>query len=253
MAAFTGKVALVTGGSSGIGRAAAIAFAREGAKVVVASRRIKEGEETVQLIKKSGSDGFFIKTDVAKAADVRAMVEKTIATYGRLDYAFNNAGVIEPKPGPLVEQTEETFDQIVNVNVKGIWLSMKYEIPEMLKRGGGAIVNMSSVAGVIGFPGIGIYSASKHAVIGLTKAAAVEYSKSRVRINAVNPAAIETEMLSHVAGDNREAMAQMAASHPIGRIGKPEEIADAVIWLCSDKASFVTGHSLMVDGGYTAQ
>ena len=253
MAAFTGKVALVTGGSAGIGRAAAVAFAREGAKVVVASRRNKEGEETVQLIKRAGSDGFFIKTDVAKAADVKAMVEKTVATYGRLDYAFNNAGVIEPKPGPLVEQTDETFAHVIDINVKGVWLSMKYEIPEMLKRGGGAIVNMSSVAGVIGFPGIGIYVASKHAVIGLTKTAALEYSKSGVRINAVNPGAIETDMLSHVAGGNPEAMSQMAAHHPIGRIGKPEEIAEAVIWLCSDKASFVTGHSLLVDGGLTIQ
>lgn len=253
MAAFTGKVAIVTGGSSGIGRASAIAFAREGAKVVVASRRIKEGEETVQLVKKAGSDGFFIKTDVAKAADIKAMVEKTVATYGRLDYAFNNAGVIEQTPGPLVEQSEETFGRIMDINVKGVWLSMKYEIPEMLKRGGGAIVNMSSVAGVVGFPGLGIYIASKHAVVGLTKAAAVEYSKSGVRVNAVNPAAIETDMLGHVVGDNAEARAQMAAAHPIGRTGRPEEIADAVIWLCSDKASFVTGHALLVDGGYTAQ
>jgi NAD(P)-dependent dehydrogenase (short-subunit alcohol dehydrogenase family) len=253
MAAFAGKVAIVTGGSSGIGRATAIGFAREGAKVVVASRRIKEGEETVQLVKKAGSDGFFIKTDVAKTADVRAMVEKTVATYGRLDYAFNNAGVIEQTPGPLVEQSEETFGRIMDINVKGIWLSMKYEIPEMLKRGGGAIVNMSSVAGVIGFPGIGIYVASKHAVVGLTKAAAVEYSKSGIRVNAVNPAAIETEMLGHIVGDNAEARAQMAAAHPIGRTGRPEEIADAVIWLCSDKSSFVTGHALLVDGGYTAQ
>ena len=252
MAAFTGKVAIVTGGSSGIGRATAIAFAREGVKVVVASRRIKEGEETVQLVKQAGSEGFFIRTDVAKAADVRAMVEKTVATYGRLDYAFNNAGVIEQTPGPLVEQSEETFGRIMDINVKGVWLSMKYEIPEMLKRGGGAIVNMSSVAGVVGFPGMGIYVASKHAVVGLTKAAAVEYSKSGVRVNAVNPAAIETEMLAHFVADNAEARAQMAAAHPIGRTGRPEEIADAVIWLCSDKASFVTGHALLVDGGYTA-
>ena len=252
MAAFTGKVAIVTGGSSGIGRATAIAFAREGVKVVVASRRIKEGEETVQLVKQAGSEGFFIRTDVAKAADVRAMVEKTVATYGRLDYAFNNAGVIEQTPGPLVEQSEETFGRIMDINVKGVWLSMKYEIPEMLKHGGGAIVNMSSVAGVVGFPGMGIYVASKHAVVGLTKAAAVEYSKSGVRVNAVNPAAIETEMLAHFVADNAEVRAQMAAAHPIGRTGRPEEIADAVIWLCSDKASFVTGHALLVDGGYTA-
>jgi NAD(P)-dependent dehydrogenase (short-subunit alcohol dehydrogenase family) len=253
MATFTEKVALVTGGSAGIGRATAIAFAREGAKVVVASRRMKEGEETIQLVRQAGSDGFFIKTDVAKAADVKAMVEKTVATYGRLDYAFNNAGVIEPKPGPLVEQTEEAFDQIVNINIKGVWLSMKYEIPEMLKHGGGAIVNMSSVAGVIGLSDIGIYCASKHAVIGLTKTAALEYSKSGIRVNAVNPAAIETEMLGHIAGDDPKALAQMAAGHPIGRIGRADEVANAVVWLCSDKASFVTGHSLMVDGGYTAQ
>lgn len=253
MAAFTGKVAIVTGGSSGIGRATAIAFAREGAKVVVASRRIKEGEETVQLVKKADSDGFFIKTDVAKAADIRAMVEKTVATYGRLDYAFNNAGVIEQTPGPIVEQTEETFGRIMDINVKGVWLSMKYEIPEMLKRGGGAIVNMSSVAGLVGIVGIGIYTASKHAVVGLTKAAALEYSKSGIRINAVNPAAIDTDMLAHVVGDNPEASAQMAAMHPIGRTGRPEEIANAVVWLCSDQASFVTGHALLVDGGFTAQ
>jgi len=252
MAAFTGKVAIVTGGSAGIGRATAVAFAREGAKVVVASRRIKEGEETVHLIREAGSDGFFIKTDVAKAAEVKTMVEKTVATYGRLDYAFNNAGVIEPKPGPLVEQTEETFAHVIDINVKGVWLSMKYEIPEMLKHGGGAIVNMSSVAGVIAFPGLGIYIASKHAVIGLTKTAALEYSKLGVRVNAVNPGAIETDMLAHVANDP-EAKAQMGAMHPIGRIGTAEEVANAVVWLCSDKASFVTGHSLLVDGGLTAQ
>ncbi len=180
MALFTGKVALVTGGSSGIGRATAIAFARKGASVVVASRRSEEGEETVKLVKEAGSDGLFVKTDVTQATDVEAMVEQTIRSYGRLDYAFNNAG-IEQAPSPLVEQTEETFDQIIDINVKGVWLSMKYQIPQMLKNGGGAIVNMSSILGLVGAAGVPIYVASKHAVVGLTKAVALEYAKQGIR------------------------------------------------------------------------
>lgn len=252
MASFTGKVAIVTGGSSGIGRTTAIAFAREGAKVVIASRRLEEGEETVKLVKEAGSDGFFIRTDVAKAADVSAMVEKTIERYGRLDYAFNNAGV-EQAPTPLVDQTEESFEQIVNINIKGVWLSMKYEIPQMLKNGGGAIVNMSSVGGVIGVPGVSIYVASKHAVLGLTKSVALEYANSGIRINAVNPGAIETDMFERFVEDSPQLRQQMMAMHPIGRTGKPEEIASAVVWLCSDGASFVTGQSITLDGGFTAQ
>lgn len=252
MASFAGKVALVTGGSSGIGRATAIAFAREGIKVVVASRRVEEGEETVRLVKEVGGDGFFVQTDVTKAADANAMVEKTIGSYGRLDYAFNNAG-IEQVPSPLVEQTEETFDQIMNINVKGVWLSMKYQIPQMLKNGGGAIVNMSSVAGLVGLAGSPIYVASKHAVLGLTKSVALEYAKVGIRINAVSPGAVETDLLERVFKDNQQVREQLMAMHPIGRAGKPEEIASAVVWLCSDGASFVTGQTLALDGGLTSQ
>ncbi len=252
MALFTGKVALVTGGSSGIGRATAILFARKGASVVVASRRAEEGEETVKLVKEAGSDGFFVKTDVTQAADVEAMVEQTIRNYGRLDYAFNNAG-IEQASSPLVEQTEETFDQIIDINVKGVWLSMKYQIPQMLKNGGGAIVNMSSVAGLIGLAGSPIYVASKHAVLGLTKSVALEYAKVGIRINAVSPGAVETDLLERVFKDNPQVREQVMAMHPIGRAGKPEEIANAVVWFCSDEAAFVTGQTLALDGGFTAQ
>ncbi len=252
MALFTGKVALVTGGSSGIGRATAILFARKGALVVVASRRAEEGEETVKLVKEAGSDGFFVKTDVTQAADVEAMVEQTMRSYGRLDYAFNNAG-IEQTPSPLVEQTEEMFDQIIDINVKGVWLSMKYQIPQMLKNGGGAIVNMSSVAGLVGMAGIPIYVASKHAVVGLTKSVALEYAKQGIRVNAVSPGAIETDMFDRFVKDNPQAREQMMAMHPLGRAGKSEEIANAVVWFCSDEAAFVTGQTLALDGGFTAQ
>lgn len=251
MASLSGKVAIVTGGSSGIGKATAIAFAREGAKVVVASRREKEGQETVKQVQSAGSEGFFIKTDVSKETDVSAMVEKTIATYGHLDYAFNNAG-IEQIPTPLVEQTEATFDQVMDINVKGVWLCMKHQIPQMLVSGGGAIVNMSSIAGIIGAPGLPIYVASKHAVLGLTKSVALEYAKQGIRINAGCPGMIETDLLDR-AFANQEVKERLIAMHPIGRVGKPEEIAEAVVWLCSDKASFVTGQSLPLDGGYVAQ
>ena len=257
MKSFQNKVALITGGSSGIGRATAIAFAREGAKVVVTSRRENEGKETVSLIKEAGGEGLFIRTDVSKEADVKAMVEGTVKAYGHLDYAFNNAG-IEGNAAPLTEQTVGDYESVLGINVRGVFLSMKYEIPQMLKNGGGAIVNMSSIGGLIGFPGFSLYIASKHAVIGLTKSAALEYAKSGIRINAVGPGGIETDMsdrlISKVGGGKEEEIRQQfAAMHPIGRMGKPEEIASAVLYLCSDGASFVTGQTLALDGGYTAQ
>jgi NAD(P)-dependent dehydrogenase (short-subunit alcohol dehydrogenase family) len=246
------KVAIVTGGNSGIGRATAITLAREGAKVTVAARRASEGEETVRLIKEAGSDAIFVKTDVAIENDVRSLVEKTVDTYGRLDYAVNNAGIGE-KMTPLVEQTSEKFDQIMNTNVRGIWLSMKYEIPEMIKNGGGAIVNTSSGAGLVGFPQMSVYIASKHAVLGLTKSAALEYAKSGIRINAIAPGGVETDMLMQTVGDDHRFLETFRSMHPIGRIGRPEEIANAVVWLLSDRASFVLGHTLLVDGGIVSR
>ena len=249
---FQGKVAIVTGGTSGIGRAAAVAYAREGARVVVAGRRAAEGEETVHLVRTQGGEALFVSTDVAQEAQVKNLIGRTLEQFGRLDFAFNNAG-IDQQPTPLLEQTVETYDQVMDINVKGVWLSMRYEIPAMLKSGGGAIVNTSSALGLIAFPGVEVYVASKHAVIGLTKSAAVEFGKQGIRINAVLPAAIETDMYRRFVGEKAEAIAAMAAMHPIGRIGTPEEIADAVIWLCSSKSSFVIGHSLLVDGGFTAQ
>jgi NAD(P)-dependent dehydrogenase (short-subunit alcohol dehydrogenase family) len=249
---FQDKVAIVAGATSGTGRAAAIAYAREGAKVVVAGRRTKEGEETVRLVQAQGGEGIFVKTDVSKAVQVKELVERTLEKFGRLDIAFNNAG-IEQVPLPYLEQEEKTFDQVVDINTKGVWLCMKYEIPAMLKTGGGSIVNTASVFGVIGVPGDEIYIASKHAVIGLTKSAAVEFGKQGIRVNAILPGVVDSDMFQRFSGGNPEILAQWTAKHPIGRIGKPEDMAEAAIWLSSSKASFVTGHSLIVDGGYTAQ
>ncbi len=246
------KVAIVTGGSSGIGRATAIALAKQGVKISIAARRVKEGEETVRLVKEAGSDGIFVRTNVANEDDVKSLVENTVKTYGRLDYAFNNAGV-EQTMAPIVEQTVEEFDQIMNINVKGVWLSMKYEIPVMLKSGGGAIVNNSSVAGIMGFPQMAIYIASKHAVLGLTKSAALEYAKSAIRINAIAPGGVETEMANRVNENTPQWLETLTSMHPIGRIADPEEIANAVVWLLSEKASFVVGHTLLVDGGVVSR
>ena len=252
MKEFEGKIALITGGGSGIGRATALAFGREGAQVVIGNRNVQRGEETVSTIHKAGGTASFQRTDVLVAAEIEALVDHAVKTYGGLDLAFNNAGV-EGAAAPLIEQTEANYDEVMDINVKGVWLSMKYEIPRMLERGGGAIVNCSSVAGLIGFPSIGIYIASKHAVIGLTKTAALEYSAQGIRINAVNPAVIDTEMVDRIAAGLSTKKDDLSALHPIGRIGRVEEVAEAVLWLCSNKSSFVTGHSLIVDGGFTAQ
>jgi NAD(P)-dependent dehydrogenase (short-subunit alcohol dehydrogenase family) len=249
---FNGKVALITGGNGGIGRAAAMAFAREGAQVVIIGRRQVEGEATVDHIKAAGGDAIFVQADLTREADTRRMVDQTLAHYGRLDMAFNNAGN-EGQPGPLIEQTEHTWNHTIDGNLKSTWLSMKYEIPAMLQHGGGTIVNNDSAFGHVGAANFAAYVAAKHGVVGLTKAAALEYATAGVRINSVSPGAIATEMGVRVAGSLEGYAAFMTPNHPIGRIGRAEEVAEAVLWLCSDSASFVTGQAIGVDGGYTAQ
>jgi NAD(P)-dependent dehydrogenase (short-subunit alcohol dehydrogenase family) len=248
---FEGKVGLVTGGTSGIGRDTAVLFAKAGVKVVVAGRRELEGQETIKLVRAAGSDGLFVKTDVSKAAEVDALIQKAVEKFGRLDIAFNNAG-IEGVWVPIVNQSEKDWDQTININLKGVWLCLKYEIRQMLKQGGGgAIVNMASIAGLIGSAGAAVYSASKHGVLGLTKTAALETARSGIRINAVCPAAIETSMAERLFGAP-EVHKNVLSFHPIGRFGKPEEVAEAVVWMCSNRASFMTGQSLVLDGGFLA-
>src|SRR5882724_1757784 len=246
-----GKIGLVTGGTSGIGRDTAVLFAKAGAKVVVAGRREVEGKETVDLIRAAGGDGLFLKADVSKAADVDALVQKTVEKFGRLDVAFNNAG-IEGHWLPITEQSEEDWDSTVDINLKGVWLCLKYEIRQMLKQGGGgAIVNMASVAGMMGLAGAATYSASKHGVIGLTKSAALETARSGIRVNVVCPAVIETPMADR-AYEDPGVQKFVLGLHPVGRFGRAEEIAEAVLWMCSEHASFMTGQSLVLDGGLLA-
>jgi NAD(P)-dependent dehydrogenase (short-subunit alcohol dehydrogenase family) len=247
---FDGEVALVTGGSSGIGRATALAFAAEGARVVVASRRSDESAETVALIRATGGDAIFVKADVSKAAEVEALVARAVEHYGALNFAFNNAGIEGDPFVPLLDLAEASWDDVIDINLKGVFLSMKYELPHILKSRG-AIVNMASVAGLRGGR-LGVaYYASKHGVIGLTKAAALEYADQGVRINAVAPAVIQTPLADRAGLTNDPAKAaRVLALHPMGRVGAPEEVAQAVLWLCSKGASFTTGHALPVDGGY---
>jgi NAD(P)-dependent dehydrogenase (short-subunit alcohol dehydrogenase family) len=245
-----GKVALVTGGTSGIGRETAVLFAKAGAKVVVAGRREPEGSETVEQVKAAGSESLFVKADVSKGIEVEALVQTAVEKFGRLDIAFNNAG-IEGAWAPIVRQSEEDFDRTVAINLKGVWLCLKFEMREMLKQGGGVIVNMSSVTGLAGAAGAAAYSASKHGVIGLTKTAALENAKSGIRVNAVCPGFIETPMADRIfrAPGVRKFV---VGCHPVGRLGTPTEIAEAVVWMCSDRAAFMTGQTLVLDGGLLA-
>ncbi|HEY8446257.1 MAG TPA: SDR family oxidoreductase [Thermomicrobiales bacterium] len=251
-AAMQGKVAVVTGAASGIGRATALAFAKEGARVVVSDVDAEGGEATVRMIRECGGEAIFVRADVSRTAEVRELIATAVGTFGRLDYAFNNAG-IEGESAPTADATEENWDRVIDINLKGVWLCMKHELPAMLESGGGAIVNCASVAGLVGFPGIGPYVASKHGIVGLTKTAALEYATAGIRINAVCPGVIQTPMIDRFTGGAKEAAEEMVAMEPVGRFGTPEEIAAAVVWLCSDAASFVTGVALPVDGGLVAR
>jgi NAD(P)-dependent dehydrogenase (short-subunit alcohol dehydrogenase family) len=252
-----GKVALVTGGASGIGRATALTFAREGAKLIIADMNAEGGQQTVHIIKENGGEAIFVPTDVTQATAVEALISKAVETYGRLDCAHNNAGISGAGIGGeqrtlTAEYPEERWHQVIAINLTGVWLCMKYEIAQMLTQGGGAIVNTASVAGLVGLPYASAYVASKHGVVGLTKTAALEYAKQGIRVNCVCPGYIQTPMTAPGVQDpDRKAL--IIASEPVGRIGNPEEVAEAVVWLCSDAASFVTGHTMTIDGGYVAQ
>ena len=246
---FSSKVALVTGGNSGIGRAIALAFGEQGAKVMVAARRVADGEETVSMIRDVGGEAKFVQTDVAKSEEVQAMVETCVNEYGQLDIAVNNAGIEGTPMVPTADYEEAVWRQVIDVNLTGVFLCMKYEIPNMLSRGQGCIVNMSSVAGLIGGRFGAAYYASKHGVIGATKAAAVEYADQGIRINAVCPAIIETPMVERAFDGDEEMRDRFRAIHPVGRFGTPEEVASATLWLCSEGAAFTIGHALAVDGG----
>jgi NAD(P)-dependent dehydrogenase (short-subunit alcohol dehydrogenase family) len=247
-----GKVALVTGSASGIGRASALKFAEEGAKVVVSDVNVDAGNETVELIKQAGGEATFIKCDVSKAAEVEALIKGVVDAYGRLDCAYNNAG-IEGDAATTINCSEENFDLNYQINLKGVWLCMKYEILQFLAQGsGGAIVSTASVAGLVGVKGSPAYVAAKHGVVGLTKTAALEFAKKDIRVNAVCPGVIETPMVGRLTGGSEEGLARVARWQPVGRMGQPSEIAATAVWLCSDQASFVTGHAMPVDGGIMA-
>jgi NAD(P)-dependent dehydrogenase (short-subunit alcohol dehydrogenase family) len=248
-----GKVALVTGGGSGIGKASALALAREGAKVVVSDINVDGGQATVRAIDSAGGHAIFVRADVSQRTDVEAMLDRTIEVYGQLDCAFNNAGIEGAVGVSISDYPEDNWDHVIDINLKGVWLCMKYELSHMVKQGGGTIVNTASVAGLVGGTFGAAYYASKHGVVGLTKAAAIEYGKSNIRVNAVCPGVIRTDMAERLIKDDQRIEGAITAQHPLGRLGTPEEVAETVVWLSSDAASFVTGHALAVDGGFVAQ
>ena len=249
---FEGKVALVTGGAAGIGRATALAFAKEGAKVVIADINITSGDETVELIRHANGQAIFIKTDVTKAEEVKAMADKAVEAFGHLNCAFNNAG-INGEVVSISRCTEESWDNIIDTNLKGVFLCMKYEIPKMLKSGGGSIVNTASVMGLVGDGSHPAYAASKHGVVGLTRTAAIIYAQAGIRINVVCPGAIRTSMTAQLIDRHPEIKQLLESNSPMNRMAEAEEVARAVVFLCSDDASFITGHPLAVDGGWVAR
>jgi len=248
---FEGKTVIVTGAGSGIGRATALLFAKEGAKVVVSNRTEKTGEETVRLIREKGGTALFVRADVSRPSDCENLVKQTMGKYGRLDAAFNNAG-IGGELAPVADYSLEGWQQVISINLSGVFYCMKYEIPAMLQGGGGTIVNMSSILGQEGFGSATAYAAAKHGVVGLTQVAALDYSAKGIRINSVGPAFIETPMIAPVTAD-KAARDMLVGLHPIGRLGKPEEVAELVVWLSSEKASFITGSYYPIDGGYLAR
>ena len=248
-----GRVILVTGGGSGIGRATSLLLAKQGAKVMIADYVPEGAVKTVSMIKEAGGTADCIAADVAVSKQVEMVVAKTVETYGRIDGAFNNAGIEGRMGMDTASASEENFDRTIAINLKGVWLCMKYEIPQMLKQGGGAIVNTASIAGLVGFEGNSAYNASKHGVIGLTKTAALEYAQKKIRVNCVCPGVIQTPMVARIMDTGQMNEADLAKGEPVGRFGQPAEIGEGVVWLLSDASSFVTGHSMVIDGGWVAR